>query len=194
MGPLEDKTGYMEIKTMKKIIAVMMVIMLLLCTGCFYRYGRCVYHCNPDNSLGFKAAYLRGDHITFKFDEEYAFQETGWRKFTGIFKTGEFPSRWRFYLIMDQGEYLVQESDNITVDSENMTISFDKVGATTYDVRGFTISTGGESWSIDFDEGVIRERYMGGEMETYVTQHHDSKDDFWYPVETLNNYYPMTES
>ena len=141
---------------------------------CFYRYGRCVYHCNPDNSLGFKAAYLRGDHITFKFDEEYAFQETGWRKFTGIFKTGEFPSRWRFYLIMDQGEYLVQET-------------------TTYDVRGFTISTGGESWSIDFDEGVIRERYMGGEIEIFVIQHHDAKDDFWYPTETSEKYYPYTE-
>ncbi len=84
-------------------------------------------------------------------------------------------------------------SENLTVDPDNMTISFDKTGATANDVRGFSISSGGESWSISFDKGVIREWYMGGEMETYVIQHHDSKDDFWYPTETSNNYYPMDE-
>ncbi len=60
---------------MKKIVAVMMVIMLLVFTGCTLQYGKCVYHCNPDNTLGFKSAFIRGDHITFKFDEEYAFRE-----------------------------------------------------------------------------------------------------------------------
>ena len=184
----------MEIKNTKKIVAVMMVIMLLLCTGCFYRYGRSLYHFNPKNRLGFRAAYIRGDHITFTFDEEYALKEDGFPNLKSVFESGEFPDNWSLTLKTDRDEYKVQDSDNLTVDSENMTISFDKQGATTYDVKGFTIYGGGDAWSIDFDKGLIKESHMGGEVETYITQHHDSKDDFWYPVETLNNYYPMTES
>jgi hypothetical protein len=184
----------MEIKTTKKVVAVMMVIMLILCAGCFYRYGRCVYHCNPDNRLGFKAAYIRGDHITFKFDEEYALREAGFRTLKSVFESGEFPKGWSFWLITDTGEQVVKTTDNhLTVDTENMTISFDKNGVTANEVKGFSAIAGGDTWTVDFDKGTIWESHMGGEIEIFVIQHHDAKDDFWYPTETSEKYYPYTE-
>ena len=172
---------------MKKIVAVMMVIMLLAITGCTFLYGKNVYHCDPDNRLGFKSAFIRGDHITFKFDEEYALKEEDFRTLKGLFESGEFSDDWSFSLKTNGGSYKVQDSDNLTVDPKNMTISFDKTGATEYDVRGFIISSGEDTWVIDFDKGTIQENH--GEADLFVIQHHDAKDDFWYPIET----YPMPE-
>ena len=179
---------------MKKIVAIMMVIMLLAITGCNLQYGKRIYSCNPDNRLGFKSAFIRGDHITFRFDEEYALREADFRTLKSVFESGEFPRGFSFWLVTDTGEQVVKTTDNLTVDTENMTISFDKRGVTANEVKGFSVIAGGDTWTVNFDKGTIWESHMGGEVEIFVMQHHDAKDDFWYPIETSEKYYPMTET
>lgn len=170
---------------MKKIIAAILMIMLLALNGCSFLYGEQVYRCSPKNRLGFRSANIRGEHITLNFDEDYALRESDFLTLKEVFESGEFPSEWNFYLIMDAGGYEVPVSDTITVDPENMRISFDKSGATADNVRGFSISSEDDTWAFYFDHGVIKETHMVDGTEYFVEQRHDAKDDFWYQAETF---------
>ena len=67
-----------------------------------------------------------------------------------------------------------------------MRISFDKSGATADNVRGFSISSEDDTWTVNFGRGYIKETHMDGGTEIVVIQRHDSKDDFWYPAETVD--------
>jgi hypothetical protein len=171
---------------MRKIIAVMMLVLLLALTGCTLVYGENVYMCNPKNMLGFRRAYIKGEHIRLCFDEEYALQDSDHPALKEVFESGEFPDGWSFYVIMDAGGDEVPVTETITVDPKNMTISFDKSGATVDNVRGFSISSEDDTWTVNFGRGYIKETHMDGETEIVVIQRHDSKDDFWYPAETVD--------
>ena len=175
----------MGVKYMKKIVALTMAIMFLILNGCNLWYGKNVYLCDSDNMLGFRSAFIRGDHITFKFDEEYALREDDdYRTLKELFENGEFPDGWSFSLKSGYSSYEVRDSDNLTVDPKNLTISFDKSGATEYDVKGFIISSGEDTWVVDFNKETIQVNHTDGETVNIVIQHHDIKDDFWYPIET----------
>ena len=171
---------------MKKIVAVMMLVLLFALTGCTFLYGENIYMCNPKNMLGFRRANIKGEHITLSFDEEYALQDSDYPTLKEVFESGEFPDGWSLYVIMDAGGNEVPVTDNITVDSEKMRISFDKSGATVDNVRGFIISSDSDTWTVTFGRAYIKETHMDGETEIVVMQRHDSKDDFWYPVETID--------
>lgn len=178
---------------MKKFIAVIMILAVLVVTGCEFLYGLEVYSCNPDNVLGFKAAYIRGEHITFVFDDDYALRNDGEHgHLAWLFNNKDaWSDRDNFYLITDTGGYSVLDSDNFTIDRVNLTISFNKIGTSAKEVRGFGIFTGSFYCRISFDEGVIEEEYQGGEVITYHTQIYDKTESSWSPTETSNEYFPL---
>ena len=179
---------------MKKIISVIMIMLFLIVSGCDARYGRKVYSCNPANTLGFKAAYIKGEHITFVFDKEYAVsddEEYGHMRW--IFNYSELPDDTYFYLVTDFGHYTLLDSDNLTIDKEDLTISFNKKGTSAQEVRGFGLSTGSQSWSINFNSGVIEEWMLGGEMAVTYIQNYDSIKRSWSPTESSHDHYPMSD-
>ena len=117
---------------MRKDVLLLPVLVLgVVISGCSgslsdaSAYGEEIFKCDPDNIMGFEGAFIEGERVTLVFDEEYASDGEYPVRTRYYFREEQIPSRDRLTVYTEGNNPVVLDSNEIEVDADAMTISFE---------------------------------------------------------------------
>lgn len=152
-------------------------------------YGEEIFKCDPDNILGFEGAFIEGERVTLVFDEEYA-SDGDYPVITRYyFREEQIPSRDHLTVYTAANDPVVTDSNEIEVDADAMTISFEVSLPKGDKITGVAFNYGDAR--IMFDDALIEVSVIGGECVEDYTQRYDEHSDSWGEVEYDVVVWPM---
>lgn len=205
---------------MKKIVSVLLISTLMMAAaGCgkdavsegregregsqSSEYGEEIFVCDPYNLLGFEGIYADGETVTVLFDEDAMNDEEGDITIPGVsfvFDRGNLLDDEHVVVFAGSQTCYVAGND-IDVDGDEMTMTFEVSGIDVDDITGITFYRG-DSYNIDFEQGLLSCTLYGGECREEITQQYNASRDSWAeaeceifaePMETIVPYYPSVE-
>ena len=128
-------------KRLTSVVLVFAMLAALVTSGCSFG-GRTVLSCKPDNLIGLREVKIGGGRVTMLFDKEQATRtdKTPFGALNEFFKNGNADG-FHAVLFVDGKEQYETKFENITVDPENCTISFEFKGVRTSKITGFRITS-----------------------------------------------------
>ena len=171
---------------MKKTAVIVTVLLVAsLLSGCgkggAYDYGEEIFSCNPDNMLGFEGLYLDDGRMTMLFDEDYVFDEDYPEGVSGIFERERFNSRNAVFFTCGD-ERVTVNGEDIEINAEEMTFSFDVEDLDWDDLSAFSISVG-TPYHFNISDGIMTADCTGGECIEHYSQVYDASSDSWSELE-----------
>ena len=167
---------------------MLMILLMSVFTGCGSKadYGEKIFACSSRNFMGFSGAYLDEENrMTIVFDRWHV-AHPGLKQ---IFKDGEFPKNNQILVYRRKTEGLRFTSisinaDEITVDKQNMTISFViKKEVKAEDIVEFHINTDPGYCAAKFNDPDRDTCVYGDDEEYSYEQIYDKSKNSWSKIE-----------
>jgi len=179
----------------KDVLLLPVLVLSVVISGCSgsssdaSAYGEEIFKCDPDNIMGFEGAFIEGERVTLVFDEEYASDGEYPVRTRYYFREEQIPSRDRLTVYTEGNNPVVLDSNEIEVDADAMTISFEVSLPKGDEITGVAFNYGDAR--IMFDDALIEVSVNGGECVENYTQLYDEHSDSWGEVEYDMEVWPM---